>query len=89
MKTKTDSYFRISIKGHNGYFANDGWSGYARRWALMNNGKLPEGEQVYGYEQALAHIAELREHFYEGKLIYKDSQFEITIVTTVETTIPV
>lgn len=87
MKTTTATYFKVSRKGDNGYFANDGYSGYYARLTLDRADKLPEGEQVYGYKEALEHIKELREHIYEGKKIYAFSEFEITTVTEVHVTI--
>ncbi len=79
------THYRVAIKDTHSYFSEDGWSGYGERWRMMTKDQLPEGEQVYGYEQALEHVKELREHMYDGKKIYKDSKFIITTVVTVET----
>lgn len=38
----------------------DGWDGYNARYTKRVNNELPEDELVYGYEQALEHINQVR-----------------------------
>ncbi len=85
MRTTTNTSFLVSAKGSSGWYSQDGYSKYTERWKLNQEGKLPPGEQVYGFAQCLDHIKELREHVYYGDLVNKDKHFVIqssTVVTT-------
>lgn len=87
-KTKTSTYYTISIVGDNGsYFSQEGYSKYYDRLSLERKNELPEGEEIYGYKQALEHIAELKEKVYEDKKTYAEKQFQINVVTKVKTEI--
>ncbi len=85
--TKTTTYYRVSNSDFNSWFCQSGYSKYYERLTLSHEGKLANGEQVYGYEQALDHIKEIKLHEYEGKLINKDTQFKVKITTEVDTII--
>lgn len=89
MTTSTITYYQISIENSGIYFSPESYTKYYQRMTLSHEGKLPEGEQTYGYEQALEHIEELRTREYEGKLQYKSSTFLVTTITSVRTSIPI
>jgi hypothetical protein len=82
MKNKTTSWYSVKIKGKSCSFTPSGYSQYFPRLSQKDKGKLRGA--VYGIEQAKAHIAELRKHRYNGKLIYKDAIFEIVRETRIE-----
>jgi len=87
--TETNTYLVVKTKDMNGYFSPEGYSKFDERWKKFN----PEGGKttldIYGYEQALEHIQELRESVYEGEKTYENSQFQIQTITTITTTINV
>ena len=85
MKTETSTRYHVTYLGMGGYFSEDGWSGYNERWAAKNKGELKE--EVYGFNEALAHIEELKTHVYMGKLAYPNVQWQIKTETSVVTTI--
>jgi len=86
---KTYSFFLVSIEGRGGHFSQEGYSKYSERWNMNNKGTLPKGEEIYGYQQALEHIEELKNSVYEGKKHYADKQFQIQIETRTVTTVNV
>lgn len=80
---QTNTRYFIRIKGQSGSFCETGYSLFYTRLSMADSGGI-EGE-VYGPDQARAHIAELREFVYEGKKHYAASVFEIVKeVTTSE-----
>jgi hypothetical protein len=88
MKTQTAIRYYVTYEGMGGHFSEDGWSGYNERWRLKNDGLL-DGEDVYGYKQAQEHIEQLKTREYLGKLAYPNVQWQIQIITTVVTVIPI
>lgn len=81
-KKVVHTYLVVRTKGMNGHFSQDGYSQYHKRWNMERNGEIQLNE-VYGYEQALAHIDELRESVYDEKKHYENVEFEIVEKTTV------
>lgn len=73
MTTRTHISYEVGIKGGHGCFSPDG--------------RKTSWTKTYGFEDVVNHIAELREHVYEGKKPYANSQFVIRTVTTVTTEI--
>ena len=80
-------HITVSENHQYGHFGQDGYSKYSQRKQLESEGKLPEGEQVYGYDQAVEHIAELKQSIYEGKKHHEHKIFEIRIQTISNTII--
>lgn len=74
--------YKVALAGQSSYFSHEGYSEYYNRLKLREEGKIKR-EDVYGYEQALAHIEEMRKSVYDGKLHHAESIFEIRIETTV------
>ena len=89
MRTYTYTQYQVSYKGMYGHFQQSDYSKYHDRRRLQDKGELPEGEQVYGYTQALEHIEELKLHIYHHERVNKDKEFEIHIVSGVVTEVPI
>lgn len=68
-----------------GVFSPEGYSKYYDRMRAADKGTLPEGEQVYGYEQAVEHAKEIK----KKDKFAADTQFLIEVQTIVSTIIPV
>lgn len=83
--TRTYTQYFVTSKGSHSYFAPEGYEGYPDRFKLYNKGYLPEGEEIYGFEQALEHIKQLKAVIYEGKLQYATEEFQIIIKSVTET----
>ena len=77
-KTHTHTYYTIGIVGQTGTFGREGYSKYNDRW--QDKSIMPW--DVYGYEQAVDHIKELREN-------YKTEVFFINVETVVTTQIEI
>lgn len=92
---KTNTYYVVGIKGQDSYFSQDGYSKYNERYkqriSLIEQCKEQDLSEfvVYGYEQALDHIKELRTHVYEGKKHLENAEFEIRVTTTVTVIVPI
>lgn len=69
------SYY-VRVGDSSGYLAPDGYTAYLTRWQADAMGLLPAGEQVYGYEQALAHIEQVRHESPSG------TKFSIDVINT-------
>lgn len=88
MKTESNTHYTVSTEGFGGHYSPTGYSKYNERWSKsLKENILPW--DVYGYEQALEHIEELREHIYNGKKHLENANFIINIVTTITTVIPI
>lgn len=85
MTTRTSIRYHVQIADTSSSFAPDRYSKYYDRLSLQGKGVKIE---VYGPEQCREHIAELRQHSYEGKKIYADADFEIVRTITIEETFP-
>ena len=87
MKTKTHTLYHVTYEGFHGHFSEEGYSKYYHRTALDYQGALQDGEQIYGYEQALEHIKELKkESITDGRLNHWANVKWIIEVETVVTT---
>lgn len=62
-----------------------GYSKYSQRWKAYNKGKIKGPGQVYGMEQALEHIDEIRQAKEKGKFPHARKEFEIVEVTIIKT----
>ncbi len=82
MKITRTEYF-IRLQGESSYFPAHCWSGYSARLALRDAAPIPApGEpdtrpEVYGPEQAMEHVEELRKHVYFERKVFADKPFEI------------
>lgn len=88
MKTSINTQYRVAYEGLNGWYSPDGYSKYHERWKQSQE-KNTMPWDVYGYEQALDHIKELKEDIYEGKKHNANKKFFIEIITTVTTKVPI
>lgn len=87
MKTRRFTRYFIRIAGDYSSFCESGWSGCSARLVArdkLKTAKAIKAFQVYGPEQAAAHIAELRRHVYDRRRPYARSTFEIVKSVTVE-----
>lgn len=66
-RTRTYSFYKVGEVGLTSTWSRQGYSKYGLRWKMKSQGKLAEGEDVYGLEQAIEHLNEIREFVYEGK----------------------
>lgn len=84
MESKTSTYYKLSIQGHNGYLAQDGYSKYYERLTKINEGMLPANAELYGLDQAREHAKE----YYDKKNEYTKQRrrdiLKIIKVTTIE-----
>lgn len=87
ISSKSSVSYRVTHDGFHGWFSQDGYSQYFKRINLYRDGKLPDGEQIYGYAQAIEHIAELRKSEYMGELHYADTVFYVEVIGTLTTMI--
>jgi hypothetical protein len=98
MKTITNTSYKIATKGMGGYFSPHSYSKYNERWGDCQKNLIMPWD-VYGYEQALEHIEEIRNYqsmdcddlLMSIKPIkpYENTEFVISITTTVTTEIPI
>jgi hypothetical protein len=87
-ETRTGYYIALA-NDPSTYFSKEGYSQYYVRLKICRDKKRIAECDIYGYEQALAHIEELRAKKHEGKQPYKNADFIIKVVTTVATHIAV
>lgn len=88
MKTKTHTRYHVTYEGFHGHFSEEGYSKYYNRRELYYQGALPDGEQIYGYDQALEHIEELKKDAKENSH-WRNAKWVIEVETTVTTYINV
>ena len=82
--------YQIAVGKDQGTISGDGWSGYYKRLSRSDrNGRLPDGSEVYGLEQARQHIAELRATTGEYRSYWRKVKLSIQRVTTKTETIEV
>lgn len=87
MKTQKRTHYEVRTSNLNGgSYSQSGFSEYYKRLSMADKKEIKYSE-VYGVEQAIAHISELRSHVYEGKKHLLHVPFYIVKVVTTEMTI--
>ncbi len=80
------SNFEVRPAGNtNEIYPPKGYSKYMARWTAFRDGKLKFPQQIYGLEQALEHIDELRKSITNGKYTLIRAKFEVVEVTIIKT----
>lgn len=90
MKNLTHKYtsvnYRIAINGGTHWLCEDGYSEYSKRWKMQHEEILPENEQVYGVEQAQAHI---KEYYAKQDAYTEQRQNEVLTIEKVTTIVEI
>lgn len=91
MTHNTNVAYSVVMQGVNAAFSPTGWSGYSERYNQFCKNKLPEGDVVYGAEQAALHAIELKNRKENDQYdeYYNSGVYEIvrTITTTIIETV--
>lgn len=87
-ETNVHISYMVTYVGFYGYFPPDCYSKYNDRLVMRDKGEIKDNE-VYGYEQALEHVAEIREQVYRGEKVYANAYFQIEIKSTTTTKIAI
>lgn len=83
---KTEAHIGYCVASDNGSGSHYQSHNYSKYHERMNDKSIP-ADQVYGFEQAIDHVRELREHVYNGACIHVNDVFVIKTITTVTTSI--
>jgi hypothetical protein len=72
IETGSSISYWVTYSGSNGYMSPHGYEKYNERFVMDQKGMLAPGELIYGYEQAIDHIRQLRAHgqFLPGTVFY-------------------